>query len=216
LRVRAAARIRPVMHGSGEGPAQPWFRADLRLLGIRSLGIQFPPRSSASLTVGLRGRSRAAAGTGRGRQLRRGPDLCVPGAQTGKQPFQQDVDDLDSPLIDGFLGPSRTRSRQQRAHPQRQARWDAGTGARRTRRLSGGPGRPRRFSTCTTSGHPVGRQRADYRVAAACCGAGWCAGQRERYQARVCATASGCGVDSRGPKAASNLDESSTNGARNW
>ena len=41
-------------------------------------------------------------------------------------------------------------------------------------------------------------------------------GQRDRYQATVCCTASRCGVGSRRPKAASNLLASMTKGARNW
>jgi hypothetical protein len=41
-------------------------------------------------------------------------------------------------------------------------------------------------------------------------------GQRDRYQATVCSTASRCAVGSRRPKAASNLLASTTKGARNW
>jgi hypothetical protein len=41
-------------------------------------------------------------------------------------------------------------------------------------------------------------------------------GQRDRYQATVCCTASRCAVGSRRPKAASNLLASTTKGARNW
>jgi hypothetical protein len=58
----------------------------------------------------------------------------------------------------------------------------------------------------------AGRDRSRYRrrPAAVVCG------QRDRYQATVCCTASRCGVGSRRPKAAWNLLASITNGARNW
>ena len=44
--------------------------------------------------------------------------------QTGKQPFQLDLDDLDAPLIGAFLTHLEHDPRQQPPHPQRQARGD--------------------------------------------------------------------------------------------
>ena len=44
--------------------------------------------------------------------------------QTGKQPFELDIDDLDAPLIGAFLTHLEQRPRQQPPHPQRPARRD--------------------------------------------------------------------------------------------
>jgi hypothetical protein len=89
FRVRAAARIRPVMHGTGEGPVVAVVSRCLSAAGIRFLGIRFPPRDSAFLTVGLPSTSaRTTTGLPRSacmRPSRGGCRLC-PGATVFSRP----------------------------------------------------------------------------------------------------------------------------------
>jgi hypothetical protein len=78
MRFGSAARIRPVMHGTREGPAQLWFSRGLTAARHSLLGHPIPAAEFRVPHGRPTWRSRAAAGTGRSRKPRRGRDRCVP------------------------------------------------------------------------------------------------------------------------------------------